>query len=136
MVGMNENIRRQGVFKPANRRVWPHEDRAAEILARDGHYIEFLPEGNSSSPDILLDGVMYELKSPKSYKTNSMEQLIKDALYGKQCPNIVFDSLRLKGVRDEKIQAFLVSQVKARSKIKNMLFINRHHEVIDIFTLV
>ena len=65
-----------------------------------------------------------------------MEQLIKDALYKKQCPNIVFDSLRLKGIRDEKVIEFLISQVKTRKKIKNMLFVNKRHELIGIFTLV
>lgn len=76
------------------------------------------------------------MKSPRSFKTNSMEQLIKDALYRKQCPNIVFDSLRLKGVRDYKVVEFLVSQVKMRKKIKNMLFVSRRGVIIDIIKLV
>ncbi len=133
---MNKNEKKRGVFKPANRRVWPHEDRTANILASHGHYIEFLSESRISSADILLDGVLYEMKSPRSSNTNSMEQLIKDALYKKQCPNIIFDSLRLKNVRDEKVVEFLISQVKTRKKIKNMLFVNKHHELIDIFTLI
>lgn len=133
---MNKGKRMQGVFKPAGRRVWPHEDYTANILALHGHYIEFLPESSLHSADILFDGVLYEMKSPRSFNTNSMEQLIKDALYKKRCPNIIFDSLRLKGIRDDKIVEFLVSQVKSRKKIKNMLFVNKRHDVIDIFTLV
>ena len=116
--------------------MWPHEDRVADILSSHGHYVEFLPESSLHSADIFLDGILYEMKSPRSFNTNSMEQLIKDALYKKQCPNIVFDSLRLKGVRDEKIVEFLISQVKARKKIRNMLFVNKRHELIDIFSLV
>ncbi len=127
---------RQGVFKPAGRRVWPHEDRAARILAEAGHYVEFLPERNVSSPDILLDGIEYELKSPRSSNSNSMEHLIKDALYKKHCPNIVFDSLRLKDARDDKICNFLISQAKTRKRIKNLLFINKSKKIIDIFTLI
>lgn len=88
------------------------------------------------SADIFLDGVLYEMKSPRSFNTNSMEQLIKDALYKKQCPNIIFDSLRLKGIRDDKVIEFLISQIKLRKKIKKMLFVNKRHELIDIFTLV
>ncbi len=128
--------KKQGVFKPVGRRVWPHEDRVADFLAADGHYVEFLPEGGLHSVDILLDGVEYELKSPRSFKTNSMEQLIKDALYKKHCPNIVFDSLRLKGIRDYKVQEFLISQVKMRKAIKNMLFVTKRGKVIDIMKLV
>lgn len=134
---MNKTEYKPGVFKPADRRVWPHEDRTAEILARAGHYIEFLPEGGSSSPDILMDGVIYEMKSPRSLKANSMEQLIKDALYKKHCPNIIFDSHRVKGAyADGKIRSFLIGQVKARKAIKNMLFITKRGKIIDIFTLV
>lgn len=123
------------VVKPSNTNPWPHEERTADILAEAGYCIEFLPR-SSSSPDILLNNVIYEMKSPRSYKANSMEQLIKDALYKKECPNIVFDSLRLKGVRDERIERFLISQVKKRKAIKKLLFVNRRHEVVDIFKLV
>ena len=130
------NRMKQGVFKPAGRRVWPHEDRTADILASHGHYVEFLPESNLHSADILLDGILYEMKSPRSFNTNSMEQLIKDALYKKQCPNIEFDSLRLKGIRDDKVVEFLISQVKMRNRIKSMLFVNKRHELIDIVKLV
>ena len=133
---MNKPEQKRGVFKPAGRRVWPHEDRVADILAAAGHYVEFLPEGKFHSADILLDGVEYEMKSPRSFKTNSMEQLIKDALYKKQCPNIVFDSLRLKGIRDYKVREFLVSQAKTRKAIKSMLFVTKRGKIIDIFTLV
>lgn len=133
---MRNTARKIGkVIKPSNTDPWPHEERAADILAESGYYVEFLPR-SSSSPDILLNNVEYEMKSPKSHKANSMEQLIKDALYKKKCPNIVFDSLRLKGVRDEEIERFLISQVKRRKAIKNMLFINKHHRVIDICKLV
>lgn len=123
------------VVKPSNTDPWPHEERTADILARVGHCVEFLPR-SSSSPDILLDGIMYEMKSPRSHKTNSMEQLIKDALYKKRCPNIIFDSLRLKGAHDEIIQRFLISQIKKRKAIKNILFVNKRHEVVDIRKLV
>lgn len=79
---MNRSEKKQGVFKPVGRRVWPHEDCTADILASHGHYIEFLPESRIGSTD------------------------------------------------------FLISQVKTRKKIKNMLFVNKRHELIDIFTLV
>lgn len=133
---MNNQPIKTGVFKPAGRRVWPHEDRVADILAEAGHYVEFLPEDRPHSADILLDGVEYEMKSPRSFKTNSMEQLLKDALYKKQCPNIIFDSLRLKGIRDGKVCEFLISQVKMRKKIKNLLFVTKRGKIVDIFALI
>ena len=123
------------VIKPSNTKPWLHEELIADILAEAGYCVEFLPR-NSSLPDILLDGKFYEMKSPRSHKMNSMEQLIKDALYKKKCPNIVFDSLRLKGARDERIESFLISQAKKRKAIKSLLFVNRHRKIIDICKLV
>ena len=133
---MSKTRNKPGVFRPAHRRVWPHEERTAVILAKAGHYVEFLPEGGSSSPDILLDGVVYEMKSPRSPKPNSMEQLIKDALYNKHCSNIVFDSHRVKGSTDEKICKFLVGQMRTRKAIRSILFITKRGRIIDISELI
>lgn len=70
-----------GIFIPANRKVWEHERHVAEILAQAGHYVEFILEHTQRSADILLDGVPYEIKSPKTTSANSLEHIIKRA-YG------------------------------------------------------
>lgn len=38
--------KKAGIYiAPNRRRLWAHELRVAEVLARNGHYVEFLPEG-------------------------------------------------------------------------------------------
>lgn len=122
------------MFTAPGRKPWPHERRVADLLALAGHYVEFLPESHVHTADIKIDGVEYEIKSPKSATANSLEHSLKKAL--KQSSNLVIDSSRLKGVRDDKIRRFLVSQVRSRKQIKRMLFVTKTGKIIDIFGLL
>ena len=60
------------VIIPANAKPWPHELRVAKILARAGFQVEFIPEENIMTPDIYLNGTMFETKSPISNRTDSV----------------------------------------------------------------
>ena len=73
---MVKKSERGKVIIPANANPWPHEVRVAKILALAGHTVEFIPEGQMSTADILLDGIVYEIKSPKTPNTNTMEHRI------------------------------------------------------------
>ncbi len=123
-----------GIFIPKGRKVWPHERHVANILVNDGHYIEFLNEKISKTPDIRIDNLTdYEIKSPEGSKIITIERSIKKAL--KQCPNIIIDSSRIKGARDERIQIFLIFQAKSRKQIKKLLYITKKGKIIDITSL-
>lgn len=99
-----------------------------------GHNIEFLPETNVSTADILLDGVEYELKSPFTNKTDKLERNIKRAL--KQSKNIVFDSSRVKNMRDDNLRRFLIRKAKEQKQIGELIFITKRGQIIDIKSLV
>lgn len=118
---MSRSEQKRGIYIPSGRIIWPHELRVAEVLALAGHYVEFLPEGNLKNADILLDGVEYEIKSPKSATANSLEHLLKKAL--KQSPNIIIDTSRMKSSRDDNVRKFLISQVKSRKQINRLIMI-------------
>lgn len=122
-----------GIFIPMGRKPWPHEMHAAEVLATAGHYVEFLSEGHIHSADILLDGVEYEIKSPESSRAITIERAIKKAL--RQSNNLIIDMSRMKGVKENRVQAILVAQARSRKQIKKMLFITRQGKVIDILEL-
>ena len=122
-----------GVFTAPGRKPWPHERRVADILALAGHYVEFLPEGNLHTPDIKVDGVEYEIKSPETEKVSSLEQSIRTAL--KQCSNIIIDSSRMK-MRDDRARRFLVKKCREQKQIKKMIFVTKRGEIIDIFGLI
>ena len=129
-----QNKPKAGVFTAPGRKPWPHERRVADILALAGHYVEFLPEGSLHTPDVKVDGIEYEIKSPRSATANSLEHSLKKAL--KQSPNLIIDSSRMKGIRDDRILRFLVSQARSRKQIKKMLFLTKTGKIIDIFGLL
>lgn len=122
-----------GIYIPPDRNPWPHEMHTAKILASDGHYVEFLSEASLHTPDILLDGNEYEIKSPETDKTRSLEQAIRTAL--KQCPNIIIDACRMK-IRDDKARSFLLKKCREQKQIKHMLYISKKGEIIDLFELI
>ncbi len=107
--------------------------RVAKILAMAGHSVELLLEGNQRSPDILLDNIEYEIKSPKTMSTNTLEHLFKKGL--KQCPNLIIDMSRTR-LRDDKMLNFLVAQMRKTKQIKRMLLITKRGQIIDIFKLI
>lgn len=129
---MNQN-HRSGIFIPPGRKVWPHGDRVAKILAMAGHNVEFLLENGQKSPDILLDGVEFEIKSPKTVSANTLEHLLKKGL--RQCSNLIIDTSRTK-MRDDKVCSFLVAQMRKTKQIKKMLLITKKGQIIDIFGLI
>lgn len=117
------NNSRGKVIVPANANPWPHEQRVAKILALAGHAVEFIPESNTKTADILLDGVEFEIKSPKSANANSLEHILKKAV--KQSCNIIIDTSRMKNIRDDNTRRFLVNQARLRKQIKKLIMITK-----------
>lgn len=128
------NIYRGKVVVPANANPWPHELRVAKILALAGYAVEFIPETNTKTADILLDGIEFEIKTPKSANANSLEHILKKAV--KQSCNIIIDTSRMKNVRDDNTRRFLINQVRIRRQINNLIMITKQGQIIDISALV
>lgn len=128
------NIYRGKVVVPANANPWPHELRVAKILALAGYAVEFIPETNTKTADILLDGIEFEIKSPKSANANSLEHILKKTV--KQSCNIIIDTSRMKNVRDDNTRRFLINQVRIRRQINNLIMITKQGQIIDISALV
>lgn len=122
------------IIIPASRKPWPHELRVARILALAGHEVKFLPESNISMADILLNGIEYEIKSPITNKFDKLERNIKRGL--KQSENIIFDSSRIKNMRDDNLLRFLVKKAKRQKQINRLIFITKHKNIIDIKKLI
>ena len=122
------------IIIPANRKPWSHELRVAEILARAGFEVIFLSESNISTADILLDGIEYEIKSPFTNKPDKLERNIKRGL--KQSKNIIFDSSRIKNMRDDVLQRFLIKKAREQKQIGRLLFITKRGRIIDIKSLI
>ena len=127
------NKQKGRVIIPADANPWPHEQRVAKILALAGHSVKFMPETNLKTPDIYLDGTVYEIKSPITDNPKKIIRNVKRAL--EKCPNVIIDSSKVKGLRDDAIQRTLKNKVKDLPGLKKLLFINKRGQIIDIVAL-
>ncbi len=130
----NKNIKRGRVVTPADANPWPHEQKVAKVLALAGHYVEFIPETNLKTPDIYLDNTKYEIKSPITDNPKKIIRNVKRAL--EKSPNVIIDSSRVKGLKDEAIQRALKNKVKDLPGLRSLLFINKRGQIIDIIALI
>ena len=132
--GYNRGMKSKGVIiiEPGVD-VWPHEERTAEALAASGMTVRFLrrQEGDHiRTPDVVVDGERWEMKSPQSSDMDKVRKTLRSALG--QSRNIIFDSRRIKGVPDFKIERELRKQAEAIRQIRRLVFVNKKREVIDI----
>lgn len=114
--------------------VWPHELKTAEALANAGYTVEFIKKSDKNyekTPDVLLNGVLWEMKAPEGSLMKRVEKNIRRGL--DQSCNIIFDCRRMKGIPDTAIERELRVCASGRVKMLNhLLFVNRKGVVIDI----
>ena len=125
------------IIAPPKANIRAHERKTAETLAQAGYVVEFVlasPVDNTRTPDILMNGKRWEIKSRTTSKLRQIEfNLIKAS---RQSENIIIDGQRIKHLPDKKVQAFLLVKLQERKSIQRLLYINKHRKVIDINTLV
>ena len=113
--------------------VWPHELETAKALARAGLTVEFIrrsEEQHAVSADVLIGGLVWEMKSPTSGKMRMVQQNLCRAT--RQSENVIFDSRRMKGLPDRAIEREVRKQSAELKHLKRLKCVNRHGDVIDI----
>lgn len=109
-----------------------HELETADVFARTGKDVEFIPPRRmrgSKMPDIKMDGVLWEMKSPTGSGKKTIQDQIKRAM--RQSKNIILDGRRTK-LTDEYIVKELQKQVALSRSIKRLIFISKTDTIIDI----
>ncbi len=111
-----------------------HEIEIAKILNKYGKSVEFLVPANIKNirtPDIKMDGLFWEIKSPKGSSSRTIENNLRCAL--KQSKNIIIDLRRIK--IDE---ARAISQIKEKfikiKTIKNIIIIKKNSTIFIDFS--
>lgn len=113
--------------------VWLHELQTAEALVSYGYTVEFVKKSEDDfqqSADAYLDGVLFEMKSPTGAHLSVVGKNIKKAM--SQSYNIVFDSKRMKNVRDFQVLNELKNQLALNRKIKSLIFIDKKRTVMRL----
>ncbi len=102
-----------------------HEYETAKYFANRGFDVNFIKPSDiegTNSPDFVMDGKMWETKSPIGSSVRTYEDNFKKAI--KQSENIIFDLRRLKAPDERKCIKILVRR-SGLAKIKNLIIITR-----------
>ena len=111
----------------------PHEVDAAMILAR--HFrcvVEFLvpiDDYKRKTPDIVMFGVLWEMKSPTGVSKSTIENQFRRA--SKQARSIIIDTRRTT-IDDSEIEKSVIRETKKHSSIKKVIFINKFEKVVEM----
>ena len=108
-----------------------NEFEAAKIFAKLGKDIVFvMPSSipNQHRPDILMDGVEWEIKCPEGNSKRTIENNIRKALL--QSHNIIFD-LRHIRLSEKQCISELEQQFKRRTEIRKLHIIKKNGDLLS-----
>ena len=113
--------------------VWPQEYRTAVALSRAGFNVTFIKksdEDREKTPDLLIDGQLWEMKAPKASNARAIDRNLRRAL--RQSRRIIIDSRRMKDLPDATVERELRKHARDMRSIERLVFANHRGEVIDI----
>ena len=109
-----------------------HESETVVYFTDLGCDIELIPPSNipkAKTPDFMMYGKAWEMKSPQGKSRATIEHAFKRA--AKQSENIVID-LRRTEIPTEQGKATLEKLFKISRRIRNLKIITREQELIDL----
>jgi hypothetical protein len=110
----------------------PHEIQTALFLRKTGKQVMFLAPKNQpgvKTPDILMDSLKWEIKSPQSKGSRTIEHAVRSA--SKQSESIIIDLRRLTVSTDRAITQIKFHSLR-RTSIKRLIVITKDGEKLDI----
>lgn len=120
------------VIIPANLKPSParYEISAARLLADYFQAdVAFILRSNQKTPDFLIDGVTWELKSPTGTGKYNVQHQLKAA--AKQSSNVIFDARRSK-MRMTKIRNEVARHFRHTKAVRRLILINKNKRVLEI----
>lgn len=126
--------KRQGnITAPSDLNIQEHEMSTARALADAGYDVVFSHRTwgkRVTSADVVINGVLWEMKSPQAGNHKAIERNLRKASH--QSTNIIFDSQRIRGMSDAEVERELRKFATLIKAIKRLWFVNRNRGVIDI----
>ena len=114
--------------------VLPHEMATAKALMEAGFSVKFKKKKEGykiPSADVVMGGKVWEIKAPKGSKLDAVERNLRRAK--EQSEYVILDSFRFKKIPDNAIKREILAKAPYISKIREVIFVNRKREVIDIY---
>ena len=93
-------------------------------------FIKKSDEDREKTPDLLIDGQLWEMKAPKASNARAIDRNLRRAL--RQSGRIIIDSRRMKDLPDATVERELRKHARDMRSIERLVFVNHRGEVIDI----
>lgn len=123
--------KRKGIITPNGVSLEKHEYDTILFLTTLGYNIELIPPShipNRRTPDFKMNGLAWEMKSPKGKTRSTLEHAFQTAM--KQSVNIVFDLRRVQMPNDKAIS--ILEQLFNYSKsIKHLIVITKGRKLLE-----
>lgn len=122
----------KGIFKDNGVHMEAHEFDTVKLLLHKDHDIELIPTSQIKgmrTPDILMDGILWEIKSPTGNGKNTIKHTIQNASH--QSVNIIVDLRRIK-MKQEQAITELIEHFNLSKRLKRMLIIKKDKEILDL----
>lgn len=113
-------------------KLYPHEDSTALHLAQFGFDIEYIMPSHihkSTNPDFLVNGSIWETKSPEGCGKNTIKHQFDGT--SKQADKVILDLRRIK-LPAEKAERQAKDRFEKAVNIKRLLLITKSGKVFDI----
>jgi len=108
-----------------------HELETAAVFLAQGYDVQFIVPSRtkgSKTPDVMIDGVLWEMKSPVGSGKKTIEKQLQRA--GKQSKNIIFDGRRTT-IDDDAIAKELEKKFGLVRSIRRIVLIKKNDSTID-----
>ena len=123
---------KEGKITPNGVSLEKHENDTVVYFTDLGFDIELIPPAKSNgskSPDFIMGGLVWEVKSPQSNGARTIEHAVRTA--SKQSENIIIDLRRSKLDEERAIMQVKFHAVK-RTNIKKLIVITKNGVKLDI----
>lgn len=120
------------IFIPEGLKIEPQEIEVAELFAGLGKRVEFIVPIRtigSRNPDIQMDGVMWEIKTPLGDSRNTILNAVKRG--SRQSHSIIID-LRKTKISDNRAMSDIKNSVQKSRSIKRVLVILKTSQIIAL----
>lgn len=123
---------KQGKITPNGVVLHRHENATVVFLTGQGFDVELLPpiqHKGARTPDIKMQGLEWEMKSPKSNGKYTIEHSFRSAL--KQSPYIIFD-IRGSKMPQQKCIVEIERRFNDFNKVKRVMIITKTRKLLDL----
>ena len=121
-----------GTLKTNGVHLEEHEYATVKLLLNQGYNIELIPTSQVKgmrTPDISVNGVLWEIKSPTGNSKNTIKHTLQNASH--QANNVIVDLRRCKLPEDQAIKD-LEQRYRLSKRIRRMKIVTKDEKIIDL----